>query len=197
MTIAKTSEMPEEFPIEKYEQNPPKAKEWLEGKLVDKKPIQNGVSAPAYSGITLEQGEIQGNLYFYLRNFLISSGQGGKAYLNAPCRTRKQGYRPDVAYLPPEMVQQYCQAKILPYSFPWVAEIATPADPADEIFLRGREYLEAGSQEVWFLLPASQWIVIMTENRMHGFTAGQIVNTQAVLPGFAVQVRSLFEAYSA
>jgi Uma2 family endonuclease len=89
----------------------PEHMEWVDGQLIEK------------NGMTLQHSEIQINLGFYWKSYTISSGQGGKVYTDVPCRTNKQGRRPDVAYLTPELVAQFGKADILPQSFPLIAEI--------------------------------------------------------------------------
>ncbi|WP_202924862.1 Uma2 family endonuclease [Myxacorys almedinensis] len=57
------------------------------------------------------------------------------------CRTLKQGRRPDVAYMSPELVAQFGQEAGLPQSFPLIAEIASPDDSVEGLFAKAIEYL--------------------------------------------------------
>ena len=131
-------------------QNPPNNTEWVDGKLVDK------------IGMTLKHSKVQGNLYFYWRSYKDSSRQGGEVYTDVPCRTHKQGRFPDVAYLTPELVAQYGDAKVLPQSFPLSAEIISPTDFAEDAIAKPQEYLQSGGEEVWLVFP---------ENRLSYFSS--------------------------
>jgi len=157
----------------------PEHMEWVDGQLIEK------------NGMTLQHSEIQINLGFYWKSYTISSGQGGKVYTDVPCRTNKQGRRPDVAYLTPELVTQFGKADILPQSFPLIAEIVSPTDIAEDVFLKAQEYLQSGCEEVWLVFPESRLVLVMTQSQIVGFTAGESVSTQRVLQGFSVAVDEL------
>ncbi len=101
----------------------------------------------------------------YWDDYKNASQKGGEVYTDVPCRTNKQGRSPDVAYLTPELVSQYGNYPTLPQSFPLSAEIISPTDLAENIFLKAQEYLESGGEEVWLVFPESKWIIIVTENQ--------------------------------
>jgi Uma2 family endonuclease len=79
-----------------------------------------------------------------------------------PCRTNKQGRSPDVAYLTPELVAQFGDARALPQSFPLIAEIISPTDLAEDMIAKTLEYLESGSNEVWLVYPEVRWVMMIT-----------------------------------
>ncbi len=79
----------------------------------------------------------------------------------------------------------------MPQSFPLSAEIISPTDLAENVFLKAQEYLESGGEEVWLVFPESKWIIIVTENQGLMFTSAQVVTTQKVLIGFSVAVDDL------
>ncbi len=169
----------EAFSLEDYLQNPPEHMEWVDGQLVEK------------TGMTLKHGRIQAKLATYWRNYKDSHNLGGEVYTEAPCRTNNQIRRPDVAYLTPELLAQFGDYKVLPQSFPLIAEIVSPTDIAEDIFSKANEYLESGCQEIWLVLPDSQWIVVITGQQRLLFTKGEVVSTQAILKGFSVAVDEL------
>lgn len=169
----------EAFSLEDYLQNPPEHMEWVDGQLVEK------------TGMTLKHGRIQLKLGSDWRNYKDSHNLGGEVYTEAPCRTNNQIRRPDVAYLTPELVAQFGDYKVLPQSFPLIAEIVSPIDIAEDIFSKANEYLESGCQEIWLVLPDSQWIVVITGQQRLLFTKGEVVSTQAILKGFRVAVDEL------
>lgn len=170
----------EVFSLEDYLQNPPDHMEWVDGQLVEK------------NGMTLKHGRIQSKLSFYWRNYKDNHNLGGEVYTEAPCRTNKQIRRPDVAYLTSELIAQFGEPNVLPQSFPLVAEIISPTDLAEEVFAKANEYLESSCQEVWLVLPESQWTVILTQQQRLLLTKGEVASTQLILPDFRVAVDELF-----
>ena len=191
--LATTSELPkiEETPllatatvqdnltIEDFMANPPKNMEWVDGQLVEK------------NGVTLKHSKIQSSLSFSWANYMILSKQGGEVYISPPCRTNRQVRRPDVAYLTPELVAQFGDVPTLPQSFSLVAEIVSPTDIAEDIFLKAQEYLASSCQEVWIVFPDSHLVFVVNHNQILGFRSGETVRTQQVLAGFTIAVDEL------
>lgn len=177
--IVATTIVPENITIEEFMANPPEEMEWVDGKLVEK------------NGMTLKHSRVQSRLVRYWGNYKDSSGQGGETYTELPCRTNQQGRRPDVAYLTPELVAQFGELPTLPQSPPLIAEIVSPTDIAEELFLKAQEYLNSGCLEVWLVFPESCWVLIMTQNQKLAFNSGATVSTQLVLAGFSVAVDEL------
>jgi Uma2 family endonuclease len=175
-TISNTSQT---FSLEDWMQNPPDRQEWVNGKLFE---INN---------MTLKHSKIQGNLYFYWRNYKNSSGQGGEVYTDVPCRTTLRGRYPDVAYLTPELVAQFGDLKVLPQSFPLSAEIVSPTDLAEDSIAKAQEYLESSGEEVWLVFPETHWIIVVTQEIRQIFISGEVATTQKVLPGFQIAVDEL------
>lgn len=169
----------ESFSLEDFMANPPEQMEWVDGQLVEK------------TGITVKHSQIQARLARYWGNYVTQSGQGGDVFVELPCRTLKQGRRPDVCYLSAELLQQFGEAAALPQSPPLIAEIASPTDAAEDLFAKAEEYLASGCQEVWLVFPETRRILILIENRTLGFNAGDAVSTQLVLTGFNVAIGDL------
>jgi Uma2 family endonuclease len=167
------------FSLEDYMLNPPERMEWVEGELIEK------------TGMTLKHGRVQARLAAYWINYKTSSNQGGEVYTETPCRTVGRARCPDVSCLTPELVTQFGEVKVLPQSFPIIAEIISSTDEAEEVFTKANEYLQSSCQEVWLVLPESQWIVVMTQQQRLLFTKGELVSTQNVLQGFIVPVDEL------
>lgn len=168
------------FSLEDYMQNPPDGMEWVNEKLVEK------------NGVTFKHSVTQSRIDYYWRNHMISSGQGGEVLTEAPCRTNRQGRRPDVAYITRELLKQYGEFEVLPVSFPLIAEVASPRDLVEDFFAKATEYLDSGCQEVWLVLPQNQWIFVITQTQRLWFSKGEVIRTQAVLQGFSLAVDELF-----
>ena len=173
------SEVSPVFSLEEFMANPPEHVEWVDGKLVEK------------AGMTIKHSVVQGRLTRYWGDYILSSGQGGEVCPEAPCRTLRQGRRPDVAYITIELLEQFGQSAILPQSFPLIAKVASPDDSAEQLFAKAKEYLESGCQEVWLLFPESQLVMINSQQRWLVFNPGEMVSTQIVLPGFSLAVGQL------
>jgi Uma2 family endonuclease len=165
--------------LEDWMQNPPKRTEWVNDQLLER------------NGMTLKHSRVQSKLCRLWGNYQESSGQGGEVYTEAPCRTNKQGRSPDVAYLPPELVDRYGHEKVLPQCFPLIAEIVSPTDLAEDAIGKALEYLQSGAEEVWLVFPENRTIFVFTQTTRKIFISGDTISTQIVLPGFSVQIEEL------
>ena len=174
-----TATVQDNLTIEDFIANPPDNMEWVDRQLVEK------------NDMTLKTGLIQSKLSRCWGNYKDSSGQGGEVYTEAPCRTNQKVRRPDVAYLTPELVAQFGDVPTLPQSFSLVAEIVSPTDIAEDVFLKAQEYLASSCQEVWLVFPESHLVFVVTQNQILGFRAGETVSTQQVLAGFTIAVNEL------
>ena len=73
-------------------------------------------------------------------------------------------------------------------------EILSPSDEARQLNRKIRQYLEAGTHTVWVLDADSQSVSVYERTgsfRMLG--AREIIDAPELLPGFSIQVQSLFE----
>jgi Uma2 family endonuclease len=165
--------------LEEFLANPIDHTEWLDGHLIEK------------TEMNAKTGRIQARLARYWGNFKDSSQQDGEVYTETPCRTIGRVRCPDVAYLTPDLVAQYGDFKVLPRSFPLVAEIISPSDEAEAVFTKVREYLASECEEVWLVFPESQWVLVITSQQQKLHSLDQQVRTQNVLSGFGVAVREL------
>jgi Uma2 family endonuclease len=175
----KASKIAPEVSPEEFLAEPPENMELIEGKLVEK------------TGMTLRHAQVQSRLSYYWKNYLLSEDIGGDVYTEAACRTNQQTRRPDVSYLTPELYHQFANSRILPQSFPLIAEIASPDDSGEELFAKAKEYLESGCEEVWFIFPESLWIIILTQEQHLLLTLGEVARSQKVLGDFHISVDEL------
>jgi Uma2 family endonuclease len=174
------ADQPSILTLEEFLVNPPEHMEWVDGEVIEK------------TGMTVQHSLVQGKLVQLLRNNLDALGQGGQALPEAPCRTLKQIRRPDIAYIPAELMMQIKGETVSPQVFPWVAEVASPDDSAEMLFSKALEYIEAGCQEVWLLFPKAQLIMIKVgEQLWRLFNLGETVESAIALSGFRVLVDDL------
>lgn len=160
-------------------ENPLEGTEWVNGQLIEK------------TGVTLTHSKIQRRLSTAWAIYQADQKLGGEVYTEAPCTTRRQGRKPDVSYLTPELLEEYGDFKTLPQSFPLSAEIVSPTDYAEDTYEKADEYLESGGEEVWLVFPNIRRIVVITAESEQIFRSGEIARTQAVLSGFSISVDEL------
>jgi Uma2 family endonuclease len=174
------SDVVELVSLEDFLNHPRDRTEWVDGKLIEK------------TGMTYKHGLAQGMLIRQWGDYITSSGKGGEICVGTLCRTLKQALRPDLAYISPQLLEQFGNNfTVLPQSFPLIAEVASPDDPTEELFAKSKEYLESGCLEVWLLFPETRIVLINTQNRWLLFNADEVVSTQNVLHGFSVAVSEL------
>ncbi|MEK0194938.1 Uma2 family endonuclease, partial [Microcoleus anatoxicus] len=144
------------------------------------------------TGMTFKHSLAQSKLARYWGNYKDSSGQGGEVLTEILCRTNKQGRRPDVAYITPELLPQSGNFTAFFQSFPLIAEVASPEDSGEELFAKAQEYLESGCLEVWLLFPEARLIFVKTQHQgWLIFNSGEVANTESLLSGFSVPVNEL------
>lgn len=165
--------------LEDWLQQAPNGTEWVNEELVEK------------NGMTLKHSKLQAKIAYLWRVFKDERAMDGEIYTDVPCRTLKQGRSPDVAYLTPELVTQYGDAKALPQSFPLSAEIVSPTDLAEDVIAKAQEYLQSSGEEVWLVFPESRWVIVVTLEARLVFVSGEVARTQKVLLGFEIAVDKL------
>jgi Uma2 family endonuclease len=162
--------------LEEYLANPVENYEWVSGELVEKK------------SMGFRHSNTQGNFYCHWRIFVQSEQLGGRVLVEPDCRTLEHGRKPDVAYLPTELLEQYGEFTSL--SYPLIGEIISPTDFGEDIFLKPQEYLGSGALEVWLVFPKKH-IFIQTQEQNLWLTEKDTAKTQLVLPGFEIEVAEL------
>ncbi len=161
--------------LEEFMANPRDRTEWVDGQLLEK------------DDMNAKTGRIQARLARLWGNYMES----GEVYTETPCRTTGRTRCPDVAYLTPELVAEHGDFKILPKSFPLVAEVISPTDELEDVFGKVGEYLASECQEVWLVMPESQMVLVITAQAQQLYRIGDTVQTQRVLPGFSVAAAAL------
>ncbi|MGG6267344.1 Uma2 family endonuclease [Leptolyngbya sp. AN03gr2] len=169
------------FTLEDFIENPPQDMEWVDGELVEK------------IGMSAKHSVVQGNLVTQWNIYSTAHDPGGKAATELACRTLKQGRRPDVSYLPPNLYSEVIELNAASQSPPLIAEIASPTDYAEELFAKAIEYLESGCEEIWLVFPEAKLIMVKTiEQPWQVYSSGQTITTQKVLVGFSIAIDQLF-----
>lgn len=100
--------------------------------------------------------------------------------------------RPDVAYVRDENVKP---TKGYIYAVPDLAiEVISPTERPAQIRQKLREYLEYGVKQVWQVYPDNQEIVVhFPDGTARTYHAGDVLPGGDLLPGFELEIASLFE----
>lgn len=102
---------------------------------------------------------------------------------------------PDVSYIAPEHIP----ATGIPVSYirqaPDLAiEVVSPEDRATELREKARDYLEAGTMQVWVLWPGERTVTVYMQGHMPSeFGPEDTLDGGDLLPGFRVKVADLFD----
>jgi len=73
-------------------------------------------------------------------------------------------------------------------------EVVSPTDSAAHLMRKVRQYLQHGGQTVWVVYPETREVhVFEASGATRVVSEGQTLEAPGVLPGFAVEVRRLFE----
>lgn len=73
-------------------------------------------------------------------------------------------------------------------------EVVSPHDRADDVYRRVRDYLEAGSNQVWVLWPKTRRVSVYRPNAdTRELGPDATLDGGDILPGFSVRVGDLFE----
>ncbi len=177
-------DQPQPGSLEEWLENPPEGTEWVNGRLTEK-------NSATENGMTLTHSKIQRRLSTAWAVYQMEQQLGGEVYTEAPCKTKQQGRKPDVAYLTQDLLEQYSELKSLPQSFPLCAEVVSPTDLAEDVYAKADEYLASGSEEVWIVFPDTRRVVVITADDEQTFKSGGIARTQIALPGFSVAIDEL------
>ncbi|MGY2978809.1 Uma2 family endonuclease [Thermostichus sp. OS-CIW-31] len=164
MATAPVQVVPTDLPMEKrvsslpktladYLANPVAQTKWVDGYIMEK------------VGQTLGHAKIQTRLLFRWLGYVECLPLGGMVLVKAPCQTTGKVRRPDVAYLSPDLIQQFGEdIATLLQSYPLVEEIFSPTDCGEDIFLKAQEYLSSDVLEVWLIFPRSKYVFIQTQD---------------------------------
>jgi Uma2 family endonuclease len=113
-------------------------------------------------------------------------------------RDRSRQREPDVAFI---SYDRWPEERPLPYSGApvdvvpdLVVEVASPSNRAEEMLLKGLDYLRAGVRLVWLVYPLAQHIYAYSheKERPRLFTETDVLDGGDVLPEFSLPVAALF-----
>jgi len=148
----------------------------------------------------VEHGEVCGNAYTHLREFVRPNGLGRVMTNDTFVRvgTNPDSYRgADVCYISYTRLPKEQPSPKGPLEQPpeLVVEVRSPTDRLGDIQIKVGEYLNAGVTVVVILDPAVDAAAVYRESEEipQRFSNGDELTLPDILPGFAVPVRELFE----
>lgn len=100
---------------------------------------------------------------------------------------------PDVAFVRADRLPPRSQwGRFLDLAPDLAVEVVSPSDRMPDVGQKAQEWLAAGTQVVWVLLPELQAVDVHTSDGTIRLGPGDLLDGGAVLPGFAVTVADLF-----
>ncbi|MCF8243856.1 MAG: Uma2 family endonuclease [Saprospiraceae bacterium] len=143
------------------------------------------------------EGINQRNSVFYLRLlevFLKTSGfkEGGTLIMLTDMDTSpEQLRRPDIAYYTTEQLPKMWAGEN--QVAPWVCEVISPTDRAEDVNSKLVEYFNAGVQVVWHIFPHAQKVDVYTSPEHVTICMGKTVCSGApALADFEMKAEGLF-----
>jgi len=126
-----------------------------------------------------------------LRNYFDRNAIGG-AISEIDCRTNDEGVlRPDLSIFLGERWLQLDLKKIpAPYAPDVAVEVLSPSELVLDLNHKVRDYLLAGSQEVWLLDPENGELHVRTKTGIRVLQGSEKLESP-LLPGFSVGVEAL------
>ena len=134
---------------------------------------------------------IQGRMIQLLRNYFDRNPIGG-VLGDTDCRVGEGTVRkPDLALFSGERWQHLDLKKVpVPYAPDIAVEVLSPSEHALDVNRKVRDYLGAGSQEVWLLDPENGELHVRTKPGIRILQQSDTLES-ALLPGFSVAAGSL------
>lgn len=100
--------------------------------------------------------------------------------------------RPDLAYFSAQQINESAIAEAEPIP-PFVIEVISPTDDAEQVESKVAEYFDAGVEVLWHVYFASQVVYVYTSRRsVTVCLEADICSAAPVLPDFSLSVKDLF-----
>lgn len=145
-------------------------------------------------------GGIHGELALTIGMFVklwIRQGHGGIAGVETGFRLTRDPdtvRSPDVYYIRPERVPAAGSPEgFWPIAPDLAVEVVSPHDTADEVQTKIREYLAAGTSEVWVVYPRARCVTVHSADGLaRTYGAELTLERPDLLPGFSLLIGDLF-----
>ena len=149
----------------------------------------------ALSSGTPLHAKIRQNVEWLLRNYFAGK-QLGLLLGEVDCRVSNNTVRrPDVSIFLGTRLREIDSAAIpIPFAPDIAVEVLSPSEKAIDVHRKVRDYLEAGSKEVWILDHENGEIFLHTAGQIRLLPAADTLET-TLLPGFKAPVRELLAGF--
>jgi Uma2 family endonuclease len=141
--------------------------------------------------------EIRDELNSRLRSFVKARKLGGVTSETDVQLAHDVVRRPDVAFISAGRLRGVDLHKVpLPLSPDLVIEIVSENDRADDLLLKVRQYLTAGTKAVWLFYPSTRlayrYIPVRLEPEVRSADAGHGFEEPEMLPGLSIPLAEIF-----
>ena len=145
------------------------------------------------SPTSAEHGRISVNLILPLGLYVRENRLGDIYVSETGFRVGKRVLVPDIAFLSTDHIPADL-SKVFPIPPDLAVEVVSPTDVSRQIEEKAFAYLEAGTQLVWVLKPASKTVTVYrSETNITLLTRDDTLTGEDVVEGFSCQVAALFE----
>jgi Uma2 family endonuclease len=101
---------------------------------------------------------------------------------------------PDIAFVRKDRISGRLGRRFLEFAPDLAIEVLSPSDTSSEVSAKAEQWLRCGSSQVWLIDPARETACICyLENDEFVSRSVQSLKASPLLPGFELQVKSLFE----
>ena len=152
--------------------------------------LVDGELIPLSSG-TFRHAKVRGRLE-RLTNSYFDRNQIGEAFGEVDCRVSPDTVRrPDLSIFLGERLRQIDLDKIpAPFAPDIAVEVLSPSESAVEVRRKVRDYLSAGSHEVWLLDPLNGEVLVYTGAGIRLLQGAEVLKSP-LLPGFSAVISAL------
>ncbi|MBI4582899.1 MAG: Uma2 family endonuclease [Planctomycetes bacterium] len=159
--------------------------ELIRGEIIDMTPVGG------------EHGSIQINLAIHVGGHIksqdlgaVSGGETGYKLESDPDTIRA----PDLGFVvKARLPEGGVPKKFWPFQPDLAIEIVSPSDSYEDVELKVREWMQAGTREVWVVNPRLKEIKIHRPNQpAKVFRSGEILQSHELLPGLSLKIGDVF-----
>lgn len=144
---------------------------------------------------------VGGNFYDLLKPFVKQNGLGFVFmdglifYLERDGKKVRKARVPDVSFVRKEAVpKEWNIEKPFPGAPTLAIEVVSPDDKIEDVLKKVREYLDAGSEQVWVAYPRSREVhqYLRGESQVRTYTGEALMDVEALFPGLVVSLKDVF-----
>ena len=148
-----------------------------------------------------EHHDIGGNIHDLLKA-AVKQHQLGKVYMDGLIYILREGKRgltgarvPDVSFIRYEALPPDRDRRKPIHAAPTLAvEIMSPDDKFEEVVFKLHEYLDAGTEQVWVVLPSSRQVFQFrqSESNVHIYSSDDVMDVSDMIPGLTIKIKDIF-----